>query len=325
MPARLDKAMRDDHGMVFTLHGASDHDLNPITYDEVDKVFTAVRDAASSLEGFSDRTSPFVRNTDGFDACAQAFNGAVLAVHTSSPEPTDDVDGPTGFAIERELEAAGASPGAFVDSHNCLAPGVGGVSFGTPKAKRLRERLREAAADALAKQAGGLRVGVGHVPGWDGSRGMGPMGIQALVVEAGGAKMAWLLLDGNNMVCGLRERLRDRVMELVDEAELLTTDNHVVNVMVGGFNPVGLLDPQGRLEEAVVRAVQEALDGMMDAEVAGTLTEIDEVLVFGKGNTIRLSSSINAAVATAKGALLAAFGFASVVSAFALWLLREGL
>jgi putative membrane protein len=321
----MTQALGDGHGEVFTFHGASDHDVNPITYEEVDKVFDAVRNAFSTIEGFEDKASPFVRRGGDFDACAQAFNGAVLAVHTSSPEPTDDVDGATGFAIERELEAAGAAPGSFVDSHNCLAPGVGGVSFGTPKAKQLRERLREVTEEALGMQVTGLKVGTGAIRGWDGSQSMGPMGIQALVVEAGGKRMAWILLDGNNMVCGLRETLRESVMDLVDEAELLTTDNHIVNVMVGGFNPIGLRDPQERLAEALVKAVKEAVSDLRDAEVAGTRVEIDEVMVFGKGNTIRLSSSINSAVATAKGALFAAFGFASVVSAFALWLLREGL
>jgi putative membrane protein len=137
--------------------------------------------------------------------------------------------------------------------------------------------------------------------------------------------MAWVLLDGNNMVCGLREPLRNAVLEMVDEAELLTTDNHIVNVLVGGFNPIGLNDPDEMIMDAVVRAMKEALADLKDAEVAGTRVEVGDIMVFGKGNTIRLSNSVNSAVATARSALLAAFGFASVVSAFALWLLQGGL
>jgi len=45
------------------------------------------------------------------------------------------------------------------------------------------------------------------------------------------------------------------------------------------------------------------------------------VLVFGRGNTIRLSSAINSAVATSEGALAAAFALASAISAFATYLL----
>jgi putative membrane protein len=125
------------------------------------------------------------------------------------------------------------------------------------------------------------------------------------------------------MLRGLRGRLRDRLLDLVDEAELLTSDDHVVNVMVGGFNPVGLGDPHERIEACTVAAVEAALEDLRDAEVAGTQIDVGEILVFGRGNTIRLSSAINSAVSTAKGALLAAFGFASVVSAFALWLVHD--
>jgi putative membrane protein len=127
------------------------------------------------------------------------------------------------------------------------------------------------------------------------------------------------------MLCGFREPLRERLLEHVDEAELLTTDNHVVNVLVGGFNPIGLKDPQERIVENVEGAIEEALDNMHDAEVAAARTDIGDVLVFGSGNTIRLSSAINSAAATGKGAFPASFAFASVISAFALWLLRTGL
>ena len=324
LPTKIREDLGDGHGEVLTFHGASDHDLNPITFDEVGKVTSAISEGIASMEGYSDRASPFIRLSGDFDACAQAFNGAVLAVHTSSPQPTDDVDGPTGFAIEKELEAAGATPGAFVDSHNCLAPGTGGVSFGTPKSRQLQVRLREAAERALKEEGPGLRIGVGNVPG-EGSRSMGPLGTQVVVVEAGGKRMAWVLMDGNNMVCGLRETIRDRVLERVDEAEVLTTDTHVVNVRVGGFNPVGTSDPSEDLERRVLETLDAALKDLRDAEVAGARVEVDEVLVFGRGNTIRLSSAINSAVATAKGALLAAFGFASVISSFAMYLLRGGL
>lgn len=325
LPERMAKAVGPTGGEVMTLHGASDHDLNPISQDEVAKVIRAAEGAFERIGSFAPRASPFLREPGDFDACAQAFNGAVVAVHTSAPEPTDDVDGPSGYVIERHLEQAGASPGIFVDAHNCLSPGAGGVSFGTPKSRALAKRLSEVGARALKGQREGVRAGAGRVPPARGSRGMGAMGVQALVVEAGGKRMAWVLVDGNNLMCGLREAARERLLRLVDEVEVLTTDSHVVNVMVGGFNPVGLKEPQDRVVEMMVHAVEDALGRMADAEVGAARVEVEDVEVFGRGNTIRLSSAINSSVATAEGALAASFALATAISVFATYVLGYAL
>ncbi len=321
LPERMKLALGGAGGEVLTLHGASDHDLDPISQEELGKVLRAAERGAADIAAYTTSVSPFLREPDDFDACAQAFGDAVVAVHTSSPEPTDDVDGPTGYVIERHLEQEGARPGMFVDAHNCLAPGTGGVSFGTPKARALATRLAAVGSKALKGRRPGLRVGAASAPKPKGSRGFGPMGAQAIVVEAGGQRMAWVLLDGNNIICGVRETVRDALLRTVDECEILTTDNHIVNVMVGGFNPVGMTETDRDVVEVADQAVKAALGHMRDAEVGATRVEVGDVLVFGRGNTIRLSSAINSAVATSEGALAAAFALATAISAFATYLL----
>ena len=321
LPERMKSALGTAGGEVLTLHGASDHDLNPISQEELGKVLRAATKGAAEIAAYTTSVSPFLREPDEFDACAQAFGDAVVAVHTSSPEPTDDLDGPTGYVIERHLEQGGARPGIFVDAHNCLAPGTGGVSFGTPKARALATRLAAVGTKALKGRRPGLRAGAASAPRPTGSRGFGPMGVQAIVVEAGGQRMAWVLLDGNNAVRGLRETVRDSLLGLVDECEILTTDNHVVNVMVGGFNPIGRTESEQDVVEVAVQAVRGALAHMRDAEVGSARIDVGDVYVFGRGNTIRLSSAINSAVATSEGALAAAFALASAISAFATYLL----
>ena len=199
------------------------------------------------------------------------------------------------------------------------------MSFGTPKARALANRLSGVAARALAEQRDGLRAGAGRVPPTRGGQGMGAMGVQSLVVETGGKRMAWVLVDGNNVMCGLREAARERLLGLVDEVEVLTTDSHVVNVMVGGFNPVGLKEPQDRVIGMMVHAVEDALGRMVDAEVGAARVEVEDVHVLGRGNTIRLSSTINSAVATAEGALAAAFALATAISVFATYVLGYAL
>jgi putative membrane protein len=319
MPRKFARAFKGDHGEVFTFHGASDHDLNPVDLEEVQKLSDHMKRALEGLDGWSDKASPLIRVDDGISTIAQAFNGAVMAAQTSAPSPTDDVDGAAGHVIDLEMERAGASPGAFIDCHNCLLPGVGHVPFGTPKARLIQERVGEATRKAIEAESSGYRVGVGRVPNDGEFCSMGPMGLQALVVEVGDQTMAWILADGNNMERYLRERVRDSVMEKVDEAEVLTTDNHIVNVSVGGFNPVGMKDDHEAIVAACNEVVHKALENMKEAESAAVRDEVGDVMVWGHGNTIRLSTTINAALATSKSAIVASMIVAFSIGMIVMW------
>jgi len=224
-------------GEVLTLHGASDHDLNPISQEELGKVLASGDEGRGGNRGLH-HLRLAVPQGAGRVRCVRA---GVRGRRGGGAHLVAGADGrpgrPTGYVIERHLEQGGARPGIFVDAHNCLAPGTGGVSFGTPKARALATRLAAVGTKALKGRRPGLRAGAASAPRPTGSRGFGPMGVQAIVVEAGGQRMAWVLLDGNKRRARAAETVRDSLLGLVDECEILTTDNHVVNVMVGGFNP----------------------------------------------------------------------------------------
>jgi putative membrane protein len=313
LPRKVSASLKGEHGLVFTFHGASDHDLNPADMEEVDKLGRAVKGALEDLDKWTDEASGSIRVVDGTDALAQAFNRAVLAATTSAPDPTDDVDWAVGYAIEQEMEKVGAKPGAFIDCHNCLLPGAGHVPFGTPRARKIQDQVVEVTERALKAQRGGFKVGVGHVPNEGELISMGPTGIQALVVEVEDQRTAWVLTDGNNMVCGLRERVRDSLLEKVEEAEVLTTDNHIVNVTVGGFNPIGEKDDQALFVRRCNDAVDLALADLREAEAAATRVEVGDVLVWGKGNTVRMTTNLNTSVNTSKFALITAVTMALVI------------
>lgn len=321
LPRKMSRALGEGHGRIMTFHGASDHDLNPADLVEIGKLAEAIKEGLEGLSGWTDKASPSVRVTDDTDALAQGFDGAVMAAQTSSPLPTDDVDWAVGHAIEREMEAAGAEMGAFIDAHNCLLPGAGHVAFGTAKARRIEERVVEATERVVASQRAGFKVGAGHVPNDGRSTSMGPMGVQTLVVDVDGHRTAWFLCDGNNMVQGLRERVLQCAQGKVDEAEVLTTDNHIVNVTVGGFNPIGLKDDEEMLKRICGQSLELALADLREAEVASTRVEAHDVHVWGKGNTVRMTSNLNASVSTSKSALMAALVVGFTLGFWAMWYL----
>ena len=65
------------------------------------------------------------------------------------------------------------------------------------------------------------------------------MEVQVLVTEVDGQRTAYVVIDGNNMAQGVREVLLEQILKIVDNAEVMTTDSHVVNT-ISGKNPVGM-------------------------------------------------------------------------------------
>src|SRR5208283_1120501 len=99
--------------------------------------------------------------------------------------------------------------------------------------------------------------------------------------------------DANNMASGVREVLLEKILTLVDSAEVMTTDSHVVNTITGK-NPVGMEIPVETFLPAVLRTVQAAIDDLGPAECAATTAQCEHVVVFGSNRISQLASTVNA-------------------------------
>ena len=65
--------------------------------------------------------------------------------------------------------------------------------------------------------------------------GMGTGGITAIVVQVEKQKTAYVVIDGNNMISGLREKILAALTSVgFDESEVFTTDTHAVSAIVTG-------------------------------------------------------------------------------------------
>ncbi len=150
--------------------------------------------------------------------------------------------------------------------------------------------------------------------------GLGEQGIQVAVLESEGKKAAYILFDGNNMVRGLRELVLDAIKGMTDEAEVFTTDNHVVHATMGGYNPVGAKYAREALAQKAKETLQRALADLEDVEVGVGSAKV-QLRVFGHGNTARLTTAINSTVAILRvsvglcllGAFLGAFALHRII------------
>jgi putative membrane protein len=166
---------------------------------------------------------------------------------------------------------------------------------------RAAGRLGETLA---ASRTDSLRLGVAWDPTeWGPLDGIGPLGVRVAVAEVGDQRTAYVLVDGNNMEPGVRERLIG-ALDGVDLAEVMTTDTHVVNT-VEATNQVGDAIDVDELVALVRRLAGEAVDDLEPVE-AGMATEHAEVTVFGNDRTETLASHANAMISMG-GALAGAF------------------
>ena len=302
-------------GLGFPPHATAGHDFNLVSEHEVDALIEAAGTATDRIE-YTRTATPSHRETEGESKfLGQAIGGNQLLVGTHAPEPADDVAFSVGLSIAAEASAAASGDVMLVDAHNCndgfegsafrhVTPGSARSFDMIEAAGRLSERL--AAADR-----GGLSVGVAHEDtGWDHEEGIGPLGIRAAVFEVCGHRTAYVVIDGNNVDTGLRERLVAAVD--ADNAEVMTTDTHIVTT-VEATNQVGAAIDHDRLVEAASRLVEEATADL-EPVAAGMATERAEVTVFGNDRTESLAATANAMVGMG-GALLAAIvGAATAVS-----------
>jgi putative membrane protein len=297
LPTKLMRELNHIAEHVLVAHGSATHDLNPTTGKECNKIAHEIKRMIADTK-YSATCSKFIRvpGDEGCNICAQYFGDAVILVYTSAPYPTDDVEYSIGMNA-RLIAKTQARDAIFIDAHNCLDRKTGDVLFGSRKSFELLQLIEHACkrAGQASVMSIGLRIGIAQSKKFKHEQGLGEQGIQVLVVETGGSqRVAYILYDGNNMVPNLREKILHSVKGLVDDAEVLTTDNHVVNLTIGGYNPVGMKIRSELLIATTRELVQLAIDDLEDVEVGINSKIISNIRVLGNQNTIRLTTTINA-------------------------------
>ncbi len=297
LPAKLARDLQKTTSNVLVPHGPSTHDYNPSSQNECKKVSFMIGNLLHDME-YGSESSAMVRRTMGdANACAQMFGNSCLVVASLAPKPTDDLDFSTGYAAMAEGKKLGVEDCLVIDAHNSLERGSGHVHFGSRKARYIIEAAGKAVEQAMKETTKGVKIGVASASGFSVDRdGLGEKGIQVMVVETGKRKYGYLLYDGNNMVAGLREKILSKVEGILDDAEVLTTDNHSVNATMGGFNPVGWKMDHDRLIATSESLVKRAIEDLEDVEVGMKTGLIHDFNIFGHQSAARLASVINSTI-----------------------------
>ncbi len=222
----------------------------------------------------------------GVGATCQVIGDIALITLTLAPLSYDDLP----ERILDEIQEAASRMGlraTVVDCHNSIDLVKGLDDYDET---RIIDAAREALERADSSPRRRFEAAVARRVPWEWGldEGMGPMGFSVLAMRVeGGGVYARVVVDGNNMVPGLRERLIGALEGLGFEgAEVMTSDIHTVNgigATRAGYSPVGERMEWGRIVEYVVDAAEEAASNLQPAGVLAYRTVIPGLTVLGEG------------------------------------------
>ncbi|UCC58758.1 MAG: DUF2070 family protein [Candidatus Bathyarchaeum sp.] len=284
LPSLIQKTLEDKFNCVVSVpHGLVGHELDLSSQFQNQKVVKSIVNFVDFPSSHSEAT-PFVRiGKEDAKASCQIFGDCALLTLTTAPKTMEDLPQELNSFIVGEAEKRGISSLA-IDAHNSMD--------GPFDLDNAVTSLSEAAVDGLEKaldqNSSSFKVGAATVVPHEFTvqDGMGPGGISVIVTEVGKQKAAYVTIDGNNMVSGLREKILSALKELgLVDGEVLTTDTHSVCGMIRsrrGYNLVGEAIDQTKLISYIKQATKNALDNIEPVEVSWRTETIPDIRVIGE-------------------------------------------
>lgn len=335
LPAKMQQFLKKRHVDVMCFHGCSSNDLDPVSNDECKKVSDVAKKLIEETQDYSSTATELATLHDDSSLSVQLFGDNALVLHESRQGLVDDINPATGVLTEVETKECGIRESVFVDCHNHASKKARILDLGHRLSRQIVENtVSLTEKQKIAKQYP-FRLGYARESSFSKEEGIGSMGVQTVVLEldmtdskndegpsSGNTshRIAYVLCDGNNMVSEFKKAAEGLCLEFVDSASIMTTDNHVVNAVMGGYNPIGEKTELEVFLAAIRKSLASALDDLEPVEVGFNSGEVDDIKVIGHGNALRLATVINNTVALARHALLPFLILAFLSSAMAYYL-----
>ncbi len=281
--------------------GILGHELDLASQAQNYKIIAGVIDSAK-FSPQATLASPLVRvNVGVATASCQVFGDAAFLSFTLAPKTTEDLPQELGQMVAEEAKKLGLQNAVVVNCHNCLTDIV-------DTAEHLDE-LKKAASECLQKTVvqptKPFSVGSHTVfpKEFNLKDGMGAGGITAIIVQVDSQKTVYIVIDGNNMIPGLREKILDSLAHSGFDAEVFTTDTHSVTASITGgqgYHPVGEAMDNALLIQYIVEATKNA-DSNLEACKAGCMKFIvPQVRVIGEERLGSVTTLVDKAIVKLK-------------------------
>ena len=320
LPSMIKTALEKELNCVACVpHGLLGHEFDLASQTQNQKILNRVVES-SNFKATQAQATPFIEVGNRIaTTCCQIFGEFAFLSFTLAPKTTEDLPQELGLFAQEEAEKHGLNHCAVVNAHNSIN--------GTMSTQKALNALKATAAKCLEQAVSLTRspfeVGAATVMPKEFSLkdGMGPGGITVVVVKVGEQKTAYVVIDGNNMVSGLREKILSTLKSMsISEGEVFTTDTHSVNAVIlggRGYHPIGEAIDHEKLTANIKEATLAAVSDLERAKAAACSITVQNVKVIGAekletlclltGRVLRKAKKIIIPIIAATGLLLMLF------------------
>jgi putative membrane protein len=316
LPFTIQKELEKKMGCFTAVpHGLFGHEFDLSSQHQNRKVLKGVLDSTDFPSFVKEATGMVRVSKDNASASCQIFGKCALISLTMAPETTEDFPKEIGDSIISEALELGLSHVVIVNAHNSIN--------GDFDVSRVVETLKDVSSEALRKASHMkptlFNVGVAKSVPTEFSLedGMGPGGIHVLLIRTQEDTCAYITIDGNNMVSGLREEILQALKDFnIDDGEIFTTDTHAVNAIVmtaRGYHPIGEVMDNDILIRHIRENVKNALSNMEPASFGYRVGAVADVGVIGEDQIRKITLIADKALKRAKLISFPLFGVVGLV------------
>ena len=212
--------------------GLLGHELDAASQTQNHKIINHII-GETKFQASLDEATPFVRVSEGFvGVSCQIFGKTAFLSFTLAPKTTEDLPQELGAIVREEAGKLGLDA-IVINAHNSLTEST--------EIEASIETLRSVAVQCLQKaivlpkhpfEVGSASL---HPAEFTLKDGLASGGITVIVVKVDDQKTAYVVVDGNNMVSGLREKILAALGAAgFLESEIFTTDTHAVSAVIVG-------------------------------------------------------------------------------------------
>ncbi len=294
LPSNIQKVVMDKFRIpIITPHGISGHDRNLVSQVQNAKVISKIVELLESKSYWGRVTEPVEAIYGSATSRCQVFSKCALVTLTRAPEDMEDIP------PKVEDEVIEYSKGIF--EHSALVDAHNSISKETVLAEKDLEDLTQAAKLSIkyASERPELpfQIGIAEIDlrDYELKHGIGHGSGYVCLINVDGKPLSYVVIDGNNMVRGLREDIHNALEAAgITPVETMTTDTHAVNGVVSadlGYFPVGAVISYSELIGRIVDAVRRAEESMVEAETSYTTDEV-KVKTLGLALFSKLAASM---------------------------------
>ncbi len=295
--------------------GILGHELDLASQSQNHRIVEQVL-AHAKVEAQDTLASPMVRATDGAAlACCQIFGDTAFLSFSLAPQTTEDLPQELGRIVTEEAKKQGLKNALVVNTHNCISNLVD-TELHLGELERVAALSLQKAVDLPKKP---FKVGSATVypDEFNLKAGMGTGGITAIVVEVENQKTAYVVIDGNNMIPHLREKILNALKELeFDASEVFTTDSHAVSALVTGrrgYHPVGEVMDHATLIHYIGEAAKKAEANLETCKAQFIEFIVPQVRVIGEERLKSVTTLVDKGLQKAKRIVFPIFGTEGVL------------